>query len=113
MQVHNRNWAQCHTKSKVMRCQYHHVLDANERSRGQRQNTPFYMELSHFLTKDRDTNTLHTYRTMVGQADLLKETPSRGGGNVGSSRAAGKLGDQELVIRGQRARAKLLELAFE
>lgn len=35
---------------------------------------PFYKELTHFLTKDKTIETLHTYSTTRGQEELLVGT---------------------------------------
>ncbi|KYO29393.1 hypothetical protein Y1Q_0018016 [Alligator mississippiensis] len=89
MQGYNRDRVQCHSKTKVMRSLYHYVLEANKQSRTQRQIMSFYEELSNFLTKDRATNSPHTYETTRGLEDDRTAGCPGVQGPQGSTTAAG------------------------
>lgn len=76
-----------------------------------RQIMPFYQKLSYFFTKDRIIDTPHNYGTMGGQEDSPSGTSPKEKKVQGGPGMAEQLGAQELVTKGHKARAQLLELA--
>ncbi|KYO23614.1 hypothetical protein Y1Q_0002254 [Alligator mississippiensis] len=105
VQHHNWDYLQCHAKMKVMRSQYHGMLDINKKSRSWRQTMLFYEELFCLCTKDRAINTPQIHGTTGEPEAFPAGTPPEEKEAQGGFGMVGQLGAQELVVRGKSTAA--------